>query len=371
MRAFRVLWVVGSLLVSFPLFAQQSFLKPVVRAIASSATEYAAKRAELPFEKAVRVSGQAHVVANQQIGQEILRGEPNSVIGTQAHLHFNQVADRVGFLGSTLSRTIAEHVLKPTEVPPAHFPGFYTDFAQAWRAFNRRTQSKGGCLEVLLEAAYGIETQFEGSFVSTFNEVMKAAEIPVENPVSAGQALEQARTRGRELKSGFFVIRVAGNSQRPKDTLLLDLEQVNFITLNRSKARAWATAVHQRTLQEDPLILKKFPYLESWKTDPSNIDRRDTQGVILRVSSAQKMGVPEEIGVSITGNSWTYYHLDPARAYTPKEALKAAQIWIAWNKGYYIMTEESGGILFAAEKGKPLFSTVEEVDAYVSAQTTR
>ncbi len=370
MRALRIVWIVSVLLMSCPLFAQRNFLKPVMKGLSSSAGEYVANPVQLPFEKAVRIGGQAHVVANTQIGQEILRGKHNSVIGTPEHLHFNQVAGRVGFLGSTISRTIAKQVLKPAEVPPARFPGYYTDFVQAWRTFNQRTQSKGGCLEILLEAAYGEDAQFEGTFVPTFNEVMKMAEIAVENPVSARQALEQARTQGRELKSGFFVIRVAGNTQRPKDTLLLDLDQVNFITLNRSKARAWASVVRQRTLQEDPLILEKFPYLESWKTDPHNIDRRDTQGVILRLSSTQTVGVPDEIGVSISGNAWTYYHLNPTHAYTLKESRKAAEIWIAWNKGYYIMLEESGDVLFAAGKGKPLFSTVEEVDAYVSDHTT-
>ncbi len=360
MSVFKQLTILcGVVLCSQPIWAQAGALKVVAKDVSKVSSRH------IPWEKAVRIGGLSCVRPQEQVGVEILRGRDNSFIGSIDHMRFDRVLNHTYFLGSTLSRAVAQQIVKPVTLPPQRFVGFYPNFPQAWRHFMARTKSTGGIFEVILEAAYGESEQFSGHFVSTFNEVMALADSPVEYPVQAQKAFKQALTQAKELESGFFVIRIAGNDQRSKDTLLLDVEQVGFISYNHSKGNAWAKILQERA-QPDEIYQGQDAYLNDWKKDPTITDRRTTQGIILQVDGRK---TPKTISISLNGHSWTIYHLNASEAYSAKEVEEALNIWTAWNKGYYILYDEgTGRVLFASAPGKPLFSTLKEVEEYVARQ---
>ncbi len=334
-----------------PFAMAQGALKPVAKAATTPKTHH------LPWKKAVRLGGLSYVKPNYRLGHEIMNGHKNSYIGSDEHIRFERTVLRTHFLGERISRFIAEQVVNPTEMPPRSFPGFYADFPHTWEAFTARTHSTGGRLEVLLEAAYGDEAQFSGHFVRSFNEVMELAVSPVQYPLSARQALERARREAQEEKTGFFVIRVAGNFRRPKDTLLLDLEHSQYISYNHSLANRWAEEVQtrQKLVEQMPVDREFFPTIQ---------DRRTTQGIILRVDGSN---TPKTFAVSENGLSWQEYHLNTQEAFSTRQAEDGINIWVAWNKGYYIK-QMGGKWLFAAGPGKPLFNTPKEVEAYQQQQ---
>lgn len=317
------------------------------------------------WQKALRVGGSSYVVPSKQLGAEALRGANRSSIGKPEHIRVNQVASLLSPLGTKLSHVVADKIVKPADRMPVHFAGYYSNFSKSWQQFVARTNSHGGRLEVILEAAYGDAANFFGRFVATFDEVVALADTPVKHPVSAREALNQAHTQAEDIKHGFFVIQVAGNERRPKDTLLLDLENTTYISYNKSKANAWAEVIDERT-RPDEVYEGRDAYLNEWEQNPSIIDRRATQGIILWIHGK---GMPKDIAVSLNGHSWHVFHLNAKSAYTAKELEQGLNIWTAWNKGYYILTDLwSDRYLFASEPGKPLFATTREVDEYLSQQ---
>ena len=52
-------------------------------------------------------------------------------------------------------------------------------------------------------------------------------------------ALKQAFTQGRQKKSGFFVITVHETQEHGQDVLLLDLKNIQFISVSKSIGEAW------------------------------------------------------------------------------------------------------------------------------------
>ncbi len=320
----------------------------------------------IPWQKAVRMGGLSYMVPSAQLGAETLRGANRSIIGTPEHIRMNRVASLLSPLGTNLSHIIADKLVKPSDKLPVNFSGYYPDFPKSWQQFVARTNSHGGRLEVILEAAYGEAHNFFGRFVATFDEVVALAGSPVKHPVSAREALNQALTQAEDIKHGFFVIQVVGNEHRPKDTLLLDLKNSTYISYNKSKANAWAKAIDERTRESEPHE-GRDAWLDDWRRDPSIIDRRATQGIILRINGKSMM--PKDISVSLTGNSWIVFHLNAKDAYTSKELEQGINIWTAWNKGYYILADMGQNrYLFASEPGKPLFATTREVDEYLRQQ---
>lgn len=323
----------------------QGVLKPIAKAATKSKTYH------VPTKKALRLGGLSYVKPSSQIGYEILNGTKNSFIGLDEHIRFEQVAARTRFLGNNLSRFIAREVVSPVPVPPESFAGFYADFPRAWQKASTHIVR----LEVLLEAAYGKSDQFSGHFVQSFDEVMDLAISPVQYPWSARQALEWAMSEALEEKTGFFVIQVAGNGHRPKDTLLLDLEQGQYISYNHSLGNQWAyiTQTNQKRVECMPVDMQRFPTAQ---------DRRTTQGIILQVNEDIRT-----FSVSVNGRSWKSYHLNIKEAETDHEAVYGMNIWDAWNKGYYIL-QKGEDWLFAAGPGKPLFNSTQEVDEYLQQQ---
>lgn len=334
-------------------------------AIAQGAAALTRRVNAVPWQKALRVGGMSYIVPSAQVGAEVLRGINGSAVGTPGHVRMNQVASSLRLLGPTISRSVAKQIVKPPVGVPADFTGYYSNFPKSWQEFSARTNSRGGRLEVILEAAYGETAQFSGRFVATFDEVETLANAPVLHPVTAREALSRAFTQANGVKHGFFVIQVAGNERRPKDTLLLDLDNLTYISYNKSQANAWSQVITERTLP-DEVYEGQDAYLNDWKNNPSIIDRRATQGIILRINGKE---MPKDISVSLNGHSWTVFHLNAKTAYTSKELEQGLNIWTAWNKGYYILADLSGDVyLFASEPGKPLFATPREVDEYLLQQ---
>ena len=334
-----------------PFAMAQGVLKPAAKAISKTATK--TKTHHLPWEKAVRLGGFSYVKPNYLVGYEILNGNKNSFIGSDEHIRFERVAARTHFLGNDFSRFIAEQVVKPAEIPPQSFPGFYADFPRTWQHFTTHL----GRLEVLLEAAYGESDQFSGHFVRSFDEVMELAISPVQYPLPARQALDRALREAQEVKAGFFVIRIAGNGHRPKDTLLLDLEHNQYISYNHSAGNRWADQVktNRKLVEFMPVDEQQYPTAQ---------DRRTTQGIILRVDGGN---TPKTFAVSVNATNWQVYHLNVQEAFSTREAEDGINILTAWNKGYYIK-QGRGRWLFAAGPGKPLFNTPKEVDEYLQKQ---
>ena len=304
--------------------------------------------------KAIQKTGRSYMVPNKQIGREILRGVNQSIIGTPEHVRFNTIATNTKFLGESISRNIAKKIVKPTEIPPVSFSGFNQNFPAAWADFRYRHHSKGGHLTVLLDAAFGDKPQFMGHFVKTFDEVIALAHSPIEVGYTSVTALKQAIAQGKELKTGFVVIRVAGNARRPKDTLILDLAHDNYISFNSSQSRLWAGVLQERTPSSSFQLL-----------DPTLMDRRATQGIILRTDGFK---YPKHLGVSIDGEHWDYYPLYSAAIRTAKETETALNIWTAWIKGYYILYQPGQRVLFSQGIGQPLFTSPYQVESHSSTR---
>ncbi|MBP5616235.1 MAG: hypothetical protein J6X06_00305 [Elusimicrobiaceae bacterium] len=191
-----------------------------------------------------RIARRTCIVPNKQVGREALRGP--SVVGTAQHLRFENVVDKTKLLGSTIGRQLAKKIVHPQAMPPASFAGYSRNFPVDWRNFKHKYHSQGKHLCVLLETAYGNGERFQGDFVRTFNELRELAALSVKEPVKASEALQHALIQSRTLGSGFLVIRVAGNELRPQDALVLDLQNDNFISFNKSMGNAWAEDVQER-----------------------------------------------------------------------------------------------------------------------------
>ena len=118
------------------------------------------------------------------------------------------------------------------------FPAYYMDFEKAWEQAKEKTQINLRHLEVILEAAYGEETEFEGEFIPSYREVLDKLKRKEQGMMAWG-ALKQAFTQGRQKKSGFFVITVHETQEHGQDVLLLDLKNIQFISVSKSIGEAW------------------------------------------------------------------------------------------------------------------------------------
>ncbi len=350
--------------VPFSICIQELQAGPIGRSYKQSTLSINPMPRNMSWKKALRTGGKSYIKPSLQIGAEILKGEKNSPIGTDEHVRLNQVSAFLRPLGPTVSRLISKQIVRPQQKFPANFDGYYTDFPKAWQKFKDHTHSKGGRLEVLLEAAYGDDPVFSGHFVATFDEISSLANQPVKHGASIHEAFMQALTQASEIKAGIFLICVAGNNRRPKDVILLDLANSRYISYNHSKANAWARVIGARN-PSDEIDERSDTHLNDWKIDSTIIDRRATQGIILRINGDPNN--PKDISVSLTGHSWTIYHLNAKTAHTSKELEQGLNIWEAWNKGYYIL-DDGYRCLFASGQGKPLFLTPREVDAYIKQQ---
>ena len=190
------------------------------------------------FMHRLRMGGQACIAADTRIGREALNAGIRSRVGVVPLTSRERIKYNVYNLGqkhlstSLLNRLVARQVAK---VP---FPAYYIDFPKTWMQVREQDGVTLRQLEVILEAAYGEETEFEGSFVTTYREVLKLWQQKGAGMTALG-ALKQAFNQGLQKRNGFFVIEVHGSTQQGPDVLLLDLKNKQFISMGKSIGEAW------------------------------------------------------------------------------------------------------------------------------------
>ena len=192
----------------------------------------------------LRAGGRSYIRISPTFGREVLAPTGSSVIGNAGQQKYWRTLQKTNWLGPKISNQIARQVAK---VPrPEAFPGVIVSFKDKWAEFHQTTGHTLESLSVVLEAAYGESASAEGSFVSSFEEVRALSTTPVLEGVDFLQAMRDAFAQAQEVKNGFFVLRIKGNADRPKDTLVLALSGEEnspgfyFISLNRSAGHAWS-----------------------------------------------------------------------------------------------------------------------------------
>ena len=190
------------------------------------------------FMSRLRAGGQAYVVSNIRIGQEALGAGILSRVGMMQLTTKDKLKYKAYEIGQKhLSPVMLERLLT-YQLAKVPFPAYYMDFEKSWEQAKEKIHIDLRQLEVILEAAYGEETAFEGTFVTSYKEVLSA--LQQENSAfSAYEALKQAFAQGLEKESGFFVITVHQTDEHGQDVLLLDLKNMQFISVRKSMGKAW------------------------------------------------------------------------------------------------------------------------------------
>ena len=190
------------------------------------------------FVSRLRAGGQAYMVPNMRVGQEALNVGMLSRVGTARPTTADKLKYKAYELGqkhlssATLDRLVERRFVK------APFPAYYVDFEKDWEETKENIHVNLRHLEVVLEAAYGEDTRFDGAFVTSYREVLKLLQQKNEQ-WAALDALKQALAQARQKKSGFFVITVHKTEEHEHDVLLLDLKNTKFISVGQSIGEAW------------------------------------------------------------------------------------------------------------------------------------
>ena len=238
------IFVIACLFMPGILFAQL----PVVRT--SLQTSRILSGTGRSFEEALRRGGLLYVGSSQIIGRESLLPKGTSVVGSSAQQKYLKIRQNTQFLGNKISRLIAHQFI--TKSAPDFFPGFNINFPDAWERFALKTHTSKGSIGVVLEAAFGSGEIAEGTFVRSFEEIRQMASTPVKHPVTCEQAVKDAFAQSQEIQNGFFVVRLLGNENRPKDIFILDItlptekRAFRWISFNRSKALEYRARVKQK-----------------------------------------------------------------------------------------------------------------------------
>ena len=322
------------------------------------------------FPAALRQGGLSYIERSEQIGKEAIG--VSSAIGTQPHRLYYKTKDKTQFLGDKISSALARFVAGTQKDFPI-FTAYYKSFPQE----RIRCKKPLGIYEGILEAVYGQGATFDGMFVRSFDDVLALTRQPVKEQLSAQEAMKKAAQQAYEIKSGFFVITVAGNDHRAKDVLLVDLQSNRFISVNQSKARVWAQIVKRRGKTEP--FFGRVAYLTRY--DMAQVPMKDV-GFLPIARDEQGQSVTDELFTVVLdkGNEvWINIH-DGLNGTVwhgffilEEEELAAMQVKAnileALEKGYYIFQQNrTSPVLFSAQLGGPLFKTVGEVDAYLSTQ---
>lgn len=268
--------------------------------------------------------------ANLQVGKEALRLHVSSVGA-------GNYCPKVRRFELASSFIPAGKVLKRLEnynwlIPP--MTG-YISSAKALSSFSPVKEAS------LLDAAFGPQPQYQGIFVSTFEELRSLSFQPVANAAGALAALQAAHSLAAVNPAGFLAVLVKGNAYRPKDLLLWDPVEAHWISWNYSKS-----AVLRQNREEMGQSFKDQNVYWSWQLAK--------QGVIIRPDSYD---YPVSVRISPDGINWQEVKLN-----TPL----GDSLWQAWNEGFYISYDRhTHTALFAYDKEAPLFSSVEEVFAWM------
>lgn len=226
---------------ALPGFAQRNILKPIAKGMLAS-PDRVISSSHTSFEQALRAGGLAYMVSNKRVGAEALRRGVSSSVGTVRPTFKSNLKCKAYEICSRHLEPAKVDALVERQLVQEPFPAYYTSFPKVWSKFQEKVGGKLGTLEVILEAAYGPEPQFDGAFVNTYREVVLLSKQPVEQGVEAAEALARAYSQGMERESGFFMIRVQATQQHPQDVLLLDMkdvQNVEWISMRQSVGGEW------------------------------------------------------------------------------------------------------------------------------------
>lgn len=194
------------------------------------------------FAARLRAGGQAYIVPHISIGREALRGGMLSRVGMQPLTSLEKVKYQVYNLGRKHLSQKALDRLVAQQLAQEPFPGYYVDFEKSWERAQEQISVTLGRLEVILEAAYGEDTPFEGAFVKTYREVLYSLHPGKQtwtNEETLEKTLKETFKQACEKKEGFFMIIVRPTEEHGRDVLLLDLKNIKFISVNKSIGTAW------------------------------------------------------------------------------------------------------------------------------------
>ncbi len=223
-------------------------------------------------------------------------------------------------------------------------PGFFiTPFSQSWSAYQEENPLAEKLWSNWLERAFVPNKKFRGYFVASLQRIEEIANRPVENGVSAQEALKQALGQANQSQYGFLVVAVEGNAKRAKEVMVMDLQNNQWIAFNLSKGRALAANF-------GPLV-RLFHGQNLYLSTVLG-----QQGILVR----QIEGEETAIEVSLNGLLWKRYDVASPEG---KNLLQA------WENEFSVKWDESAKrVLFAAEEEAPYFSSVEEVQVWQKAQ---
>lgn len=125
-------------------------------------------------------------------------------------------------------------------------PGFEKNFPSVWK----NAQLHEGPYSVILNAAYGEDASFFGTFVSSFSEVLALEGKPIAEELSAIVALRKAVTEGEKIKSGFLTIAVQTPEMVLPEVLVLDVQRGRFISVPQSRLKGKTISRIKRRLQQ-------------------------------------------------------------------------------------------------------------------------
>ena len=198
--------------------------------------------AQNTFEQALRAGGLSYMVPNKLVGAEALQKGVSSSVGTIRPTVMSRLKCKAYELCARHFKSAKLDALVERQLMQESFPAYYTSFSKSWALFQEKTKARLGTLEVILEAAYGEEEQFDGFFAETYGEVVELSKRVVKDGVKAADALAYAYSQAMMQESGFFVIRVKANEQHPQDVLLLDIkdgQQIRWISMRQSVGGEW------------------------------------------------------------------------------------------------------------------------------------
>lgn len=242
MRLLKFAVVLSSCLVAFPVFAQKSFLKPVVKSAFHGPEHVYGHPLKASFEQTLRASGLSYMVPNSRIGGEALSKGVSSQVGVvKPTLASNLKRKAYEFCARRFNPAKLDELVERNLVQEP-FPAYYTSFSRAWEEFREKVGGKLGTLEVILEAAYGEDARFTGKFLRTYSEVVRFSKQLETNGEPAEYALAKAYSEGMKQETGFFALRVQADADHPQDVLLLDMKDamhVQWISMRQSVGGEW------------------------------------------------------------------------------------------------------------------------------------
>lgn len=188
--------------------------------------------AEKSFRTVVRSQALSHYwTASSAIGAEALR--QSSSVGKT--IDYSKKVRRFEVLPTIVQQSVLAQILNQKNLIRVPLAGYEYSFPKALDQYTQEKKLNLYNWGSFVEIAYPVGQLFRGHFVRTFDEVTALAQKPVSDGTTAENAIFEAYEQSKLVKSGFFVITVAGNATTPTDVLIFDLKANKMISYNKSK----------------------------------------------------------------------------------------------------------------------------------------